>query len=89
MLVWKQWTNKYQTTRKTGSRRRKVTSGRDDRHLLHMTVNERTASFRQLAARWPTVTGVLMSASSIHRRLLYRELRARVPLYRISLKTNR
>ncbi|GFX48449.1 transposable element Tcb1 transposase [Trichonephila clavipes] len=34
-----------------------------------MAVNDRTASSRQLAARWSTTTGVLMSASSIHRRL--------------------
>ncbi|GFU51897.1 uncharacterized protein TNCV_3734061 [Trichonephila clavipes] len=37
---------------------------RDDRHLLRMAVNERTASSRQLAARWSTATGVLMLASS-------------------------
>ncbi|GFV98605.1 transposable element Tcb2 transposase [Trichonephila clavipes] len=52
-----------------------------------MVVNDRTASSRQLAARWSTATGVLMSASSICRRLLHRILRARVPLYRI-LTTN-
>ncbi|GFX56888.1 transposable element Tcb2 transposase [Trichonephila clavipes] len=33
---------------KTGSARRKVTSARDDRHLLRMAVNDRTASSRQL-----------------------------------------
>ncbi|GFU86202.1 hypothetical protein TNCV_368601 [Trichonephila clavipes] len=37
----------------------------DNRHLLRMAVNDRTASFRQFAARWSTATGVLMSASSI------------------------
>ncbi|GFW58811.1 HTH_Tnp_Tc3_2 domain-containing protein [Trichonephila clavipes] len=42
-----------------------------------MVVNDRTASSRQLTARWTTATGVLMSASSIHRRLLQRGLRAR------------
>ncbi|GFT62858.1 uncharacterized protein TNCV_1606841 [Trichonephila clavipes] len=41
MRVWNQWTDEHRTTRKTGSGRRKVTSGRDDRHLLHMTVNDR------------------------------------------------
>ncbi|GFS68606.1 transposable element Tcb2 transposase [Trichonephila clavipes] len=65
MRVWKQWTNEQETTRKTGTGRRKVTSARDDRHLLRMAVNDRTASSRQLAARWSTATGVLMSASSI------------------------
>ncbi|GFV86511.1 transposable element Tc1 transposase [Trichonephila clavipes] len=34
---------------KTGSGRRKVTLARDDRHLFHMAVNDRTASSRQLA----------------------------------------
>ncbi|GFW86093.1 hypothetical protein TNCV_1969011 [Trichonephila clavipes] len=59
--VRKQWTDEHRATRKTGSGRRKVTSARDDRHLLRMGVNSRTASF----SRWSTATGVLMSASSI------------------------
>ncbi|GFX87935.1 transposable element Tcb2 transposase [Trichonephila clavipes] len=65
MRVWEQWTDEHRITRKTGNRRRKVTSARDDRHLLCMAVNESTASSRQLAARWSTATGVLMSASSL------------------------
>ncbi|GFV37901.1 transposable element Tc1 transposase [Trichonephila clavipes] len=60
-----------------------VTSARDGRHLLRMAVNDHTASSSQLAKRSSTATGVLMSASSIRRRLLRRGLRARVPLYRI------
>ncbi|PRD31868.1 UNVERIFIED_CONTAM: hypothetical protein NCL1_22198 [Trichonephila clavipes] len=52
MRVWKQWTDNHRTTRKTGSGRRKVTSARDDRHLLRMAVNDREASSRQLAVRW-------------------------------------
>ncbi|GFT94082.1 hypothetical protein TNCV_1078871, partial [Trichonephila clavipes] len=55
------------------------------RETTSMVLNVRTASFRQLAARWSTATGVLMSVSSIRRRLLHRGLHARVPLYRISL----
>ncbi|GFV38888.1 transposable element Tcb1 transposase [Trichonephila clavipes] len=50
-----------------------------------MAVNDRTASSRQLAARWSTATGVLMSVSSIRWCLLHRGLRERVPLYRIPL----
>ncbi|GFV82210.1 transposable element Tcb2 transposase [Trichonephila clavipes] len=42
-----------------------------------MAVNDRTASSRQLAPRWSTVTGVLISASSIRRRLWHHGLRAR------------
>ncbi|GFT40622.1 uncharacterized protein TNCV_3007961 [Trichonephila clavipes] len=38
--------------------------------------------------RLSTATGILMSASSIHRRLLHRGLRARVPLYRNPLMAN-
>ena len=70
--VQKQCTDEHQTTQKPGSGRRKVMSTRDNRHLLRMAVNDRTASSRKLAARWSTVTGVLMSASSIRRRLLHR-----------------
>ncbi|GFV61150.1 transposable element Tcb1 transposase [Trichonephila clavipes] len=40
-----------------------------------MAVNYRTASSRQLAARWSTATGVLRSDSLIRRRLLHRRLR--------------
>ncbi|GFU79842.1 transposable element Tcb2 transposase [Trichonephila clavipes] len=53
-----------------------------------MAVNDRTASSRQLEARWSTATGVLMSASSIRRRLLHCELHTRVRLYRIPLTAN-
>ncbi|GFW19189.1 transposable element Tcb2 transposase [Trichonephila clavipes] len=53
-----------------------------------MAVNDHTASSRQLAARWSTVTGVLMSSSSISRRLQHPALRARVPLNRIPLTAN-
>ncbi|GFV14249.1 transposable element Tcb2 transposase [Trichonephila clavipes] len=52
------------------------------------TVSDRTASSRQLTAHWSTAAGVPMSASSIRRSLLHRELRPRVPLYRISLTAN-
>ncbi|GFW68653.1 transposable element Tcb2 transposase [Trichonephila clavipes] len=65
-----------------------MTLVRDDRHLLVMAVNDRTASSRQLVAYWSTATGVLMSASSIRRRLLHRGLRARVFLYRFPLTAN-
>ncbi|GFU19358.1 hypothetical protein TNCV_3032751 [Trichonephila clavipes] len=37
-----------------------------------MAVDDRTTSTRQLAVRWLTATGVLMSASSIHRCLMHR-----------------
>ncbi|GFU51198.1 transposable element Tcb2 transposase [Trichonephila clavipes] len=77
MQVWKQWTDEHRTTRKPGSGRRKVTSACDDRRLLRMTVNDCTASSRQLAARWSTVIGVPMSTLSIRRRLLPRGLRAK------------
>ncbi|GFU57250.1 transposable element Tcb2 transposase [Trichonephila clavipes] len=87
MRVWKQWTDEHRTTRKTGSGRRKVTSVRDDRHLLRMAGNEHIVSSRQLATRWSTATDVLMLTSSIRRHLLHRGLRARMPLYRISIAT--
>ncbi|GFV14635.1 transposable element Tc1 transposase [Trichonephila clavipes] len=57
MRVWKQWTNEHRTTQKPGSERRKVTSARDDRHLIRMAVNDHAASSRLLAARWSTSTG--------------------------------
>ncbi|GFU79137.1 transposable element Tcb2 transposase [Trichonephila clavipes] len=81
MRVWKQWTDEHQTTRETGSGRRKVTLAMINTCSM---VNDCTASTKQLAARWSTAaTGVLMSASLIRRHLRYRGLRARVTLYRI------
>ena len=59
-----------------------------DRHLLSLTVYDRTVSSRQLVARWSTAISVLVSASLIHRRQLHCRLRASVPLYRILLTTN-
>ncbi|GFX41102.1 transposable element Tcb1 transposase [Trichonephila clavipes] len=40
MRVWKQWTDEYQTIRKTGSGRRKVMSARHDRDLLRRVGND-------------------------------------------------
>ena len=65
-----------------------MTSTRDDRHLVRMARTDPTASSRQLAAQWSIATGVSLCASSIRRRLLQRGLRARTPLYRISLMLN-
>ncbi|GFW63589.1 transposable element Tcb2 transposase [Trichonephila clavipes] len=58
MQVLKQWTAEHRTTRKTGSGRRRVKLAHDDRHLLRMALNDRTASSRRwLAARWSTAIG--------------------------------
>ncbi|GFX21811.1 transposable element Tc1 transposase [Trichonephila clavipes] len=56
----------------------------------HRTNSENLAvdDRRQLEARWSTATGVLLTGSSIRRRLLHRGLRARVSLYRIPLTAN-
>ncbi|GFU72656.1 transposable element Tc1 transposase [Trichonephila clavipes] len=83
MRVGKQWTEEYRTTRKTGSGRRKGTSAYDYGHLLRMAVNDRKTSSKQLTVCWSTGKSVLMSASSISRRLMHRGLRAKVLLYRI------
>ncbi|GFW75346.1 transposable element Tc1 transposase [Trichonephila clavipes] len=53
-----------------------------------MAVNDRTASSKNLGARWSTATGVLMLISSIRQHLLHCELRSRVPLHRIPLTAN-
>ncbi|GFV93763.1 uncharacterized protein TNCV_366641 [Trichonephila clavipes] len=42
-----------------GQRTQAFRSARNDRQLLRIAVNGRTASSRQLAARWSTATGVL------------------------------
>ena len=88
MRVWKQWTDEGRTTRKSGSGSLNVASTRDYRHLVRMVRTDRTDSSRQLAAQWSIATDVSLCASSIRRRLLQRELRARTPLYRITLTLN-
>ena len=88
MRVWKQWTDEHRAPRKTNSGWRKVTSARDDQHLLQMAVYDHTASSRQLSVRWSTVTGVVMSTPSIYRRLLNHGLCAMVPLYMMPLTAN-
>ncbi|GFU69121.1 transposable element Tc1 transposase [Trichonephila clavipes] len=72
MRVSKQWTDEGQTTRKSRSGPRNLTSARDDRRLLRMAQTDRTASSRKLAAQWSTAIGVSLCASSIRRRLLQR-----------------
>ena len=84
MWVWKHWSDEHRATLKTGNGGRKVIWARDNSNLFRMAVNDRTTSSRQLAARWSTVTGVLISTSPIRRRLLHHGLRINVPLYRIS-----
>ena len=49
-----------------------MTSAHDDRYMLCITVNNHTASSRQLTSRWST--GALMSASSIRRHLPKKDL---------------
>ncbi|GFW80021.1 transposable element Tcb2 transposase [Trichonephila clavipes] len=88
MRVWKKWTDEHRITRKTGSGRRKVTSSRDDGHLLRMAVNDHKTFSRKLTAHCSTAAGLLMSASSFHLSLLQGGLRTRVPLYRIPITTN-
>ncbi|GFU72947.1 transposable element Tc1 transposase [Trichonephila clavipes] len=88
MRVSKQWTDEGRTARKSVSGPRNVTSARDDRRLVRMAQTDRTASSRQLAAQWSTATRVSLCASSIRRRLLQRGLRARIPLYWITLTQN-
>ncbi|GFT77522.1 uncharacterized protein TNCV_304461 [Trichonephila clavipes] len=83
MRVREQWTDKHRATRKAGSGQRKFTSARDERHLLRIEVNDRPAYSRQLAARWSTAMGILMSTSSICECLLHRKLHARLHLCRI------
>ena len=68
MRALKKWRDEQWIFRKTDKERPKVTSVHDDRHLLHMAVYP--ATFRQLAELRSTATSVLMSVSSIRRRLL-------------------
>ncbi|GFW90452.1 transposable element Tcb1 transposase [Trichonephila clavipes] len=85
MRVSKQWTDEGRTARKSGSGPRNVTSARGDRRQVRMAQTDGTASSRQFTVQWSKAIGVSLCSSSIRRRLLQRELRARISLYRIPL----
>ena len=82
MRAWNQWSEEGRTQRRAGTGPRNVTKARDDRHLIHLTVTDRTASTRVLSRRWSTCNGF---ASTVRRRLLRTGLVARLPLRRLSL----
>ena len=64
---------------------RNVTTTLDNRHLVRMTVTDRTASSTVLSRRWSIETGLDLFASTVRRRLLRAGLVTRMPLYRLSL----
>ncbi|GFV50076.1 hypothetical protein TNCV_2354611 [Trichonephila clavipes] len=57
--------------------------GCDNRTDESFPEHDTDAFSKQLAARWSTAIGVLISTSSILRRLLHGGLRERVPSYKI------
>ena len=73
------------TQRRAGTGPRNVTTARDDRHLVRITVTDRTASSTVLSRRWSTATGLDLSASTVRRRLLRAGLVSRMPLRRLPL----
>ena len=86
MRVWNQWREEGRTQRRAVTGPRNVTTVRDDRHIVHMAVTDRTASSTLLSRRWSIATGLDLSAS-IHRRLLRAGLVAPMPLRRLPLTT--
>ena len=88
MRVWNQWREEGRTQRRAGTGPRKVTTARDDLHLVRMTVTDRTASTTVLSRRWSTATDFDLSPSTVRRRLLRAELVARMPLCRLPLYRN-
>lgn len=62
MRVWKQWNDENRTAQKSKSELRKVTSTRDDRHIIRMTLTNRTVSYRQLEAHFSTATDISLCA---------------------------
>ena len=83
--VWNQWREEGRTQRRAGTEPRNVTTARDDRHLVRMAVTDCTASSTVLSRRWSTATGLVLFASTVHRRLLRAGLVARMPLRRLPL----
>ena len=65
-----------------------MTTARDDRHLVHMVVADRTASSTVLSRCWSTATGLDLSASTAPRRILRAGLVTRLPLRRLPLPSD-
>ena len=80
MRLWNQWREEARTQRRAGTGPHNVTTARDDRHLVLMAVTDRTASSTVLSRHWSTATGLDLSASTVHRRLLRAGLLVRMPL---------
>ena len=69
MCVLNQWKEEGHMQRQAGTGPRNVTTARDDRHLVHMAVTDRTASSTVLSQHWSTATGLDLSASTVRHRL--------------------
>ena len=78
MRVWNQWREEGRTQRRAVTAPHNVTTARDDRHLVRMTVTDRTASSTVLSS-------LDLSASTFRHRLLRAGLVARMPLRRLPL----
>ena len=85
MCVWNQWREEDCTQRRTGTGPHNMTTAQDNHHLVHMAVTDRTTSSTVSSRRWSTATGLDLSASTVHRRLLRAGQVARMPLRRLPL----
>ena len=85
MHVWNQWREEGCTQRQAGNGPHNVTTAREDRHLVHMSMMNRTASSTVLDRCWSTATGLDLSASTVHCCLLRAGLVAHIPLHELPL----
>lgn len=83
--VCTEWFTEGRRTRRDGSGRTTQTTPREDRHLIRMALQDRSASSSALAQQWNSVTHRSLSGVTVRRRLLRCGLPARRPLLRLPL----
>ena len=83
--VWNKWREEGRTQRRGGTGPHNVTTAWDDRHLVRMTVTDRTVSSTGLSRRWSTAADLDLSASTVRRRLLRAGLVAHMSMHRLPL----
>lgn len=83
--IWNRWVQEGNTERRAGSQRPRITSSRDDRHLIRMAVTDRAATSRSLSQQMGTFARQQPSARTVRRRLQQHGLSARRPWLRLPL----
>lgn len=88
MRICDRWVQEGTTDRRVRPHRPQCTTSRDDRHIVHMAVTDRSVTSRTISQQIQSVTHHPVSARTIRRRLQQNGLSARRPLLCLPLTRN-